>query len=86
MRVPGHRLIGRGAPHTAEACQKWPCDTLSGVQRVNQHGDAKVQGVGGHGHALCECGWTGPHQLTGATRKRAHHQHKATVRAQQTVA
>jgi len=79
VRVAGHRLIARGAPHTAETCQRWPCDTLSGVQRVNQLGEPKERGIGGHGHALCECGWAGPHRLTGAARKRDHQQHKQNV-------
>jgi hypothetical protein len=80
VRVPGHRLIARGAPHTAESCQKWPCDLHSGVQRVNRQGDIQSKGIGGHGHAVCECQWTGRHLLTGADRKRDHHKHKQDVR------
>jgi hypothetical protein len=80
MRVTGHRLIGKGAPHTSQSCQRWPCDVHAGVQRVNRTGEAKTQGIGGHGHALCECGWTGGHRLTGSERKRDHDSHKASLR------
>ena len=85
MRVPGHRLIARGAPHTGQACTAWPCDTVAGVKRVNRHGtaldpEADVR-VAGHGHALCECGWTGAHLLSGAERRRDHAVHKAAVRS-----
>lgn len=86
MRVTGHRLIGRGAPHTAESCQRWPCDTHSGVQRVNRTGDLKSQGIAGHGHALCECRWTGSHRLSGADRKRDHDGHKIDVKTRQNAA
>lgn len=80
MRIRGHRLTNRGAPFTGDSCQRWPCDTLSGVQRVNRTGEAKPEGIGGHGHALCECQWLGPHRLTGADRKRDHMKHKTEVR------
>lgn len=80
MRLQGHRLTSRGAPHTAESCQRWPCDTHSGVQRVNRNGDLKDEGIGGHGHALCQCQWVGAHRLTGADRKRDHAKHKREVR------
>lgn len=76
MRIEGHRLEARGAPHTADSCQLWPCDKHSGVQRVNRRGESKEQGIAGHGHARCECGWVGRHQLTGADRKRDHAAHK----------
>jgi hypothetical protein len=83
MRVQGHRLIGKGAPHTSQSCQRWPCDVHAGVQRVNRLGHLADQGISGHGHALCECQWTGAHRLTGADRKRDHHSHKADVLARQ---
>jgi len=76
VRSPGHRLIARGAPHTAQACSHWPCDVHSGVQRVNRRGDLGGRGVGGFGHALCECGWTGPHDETGAARRRSWRKHR----------
>lgn len=80
LRVPGHRLVALGAPHTGQTCQQWPCDTLAGVQRVDKLGSPRAQGVSGHGHALCECGWTSGHLLTGAARRRAHRQHKRDVK------
>jgi hypothetical protein len=80
VRLRGHRIAGLGAPHTANSCQNWPCDTLPGVVRVNRQGQTRAQGIGGYGHALCECGWTGPHQLSGAARRRAHAQHKRSQR------
>lgn len=41
----------------------------------------KAEGIAGHGHALCECQWVGPHhRLTGAQRKRDHAAHKMAVR------
>ncbi|HEX8321671.1 hypothetical protein [Longimicrobium sp.] len=83
MRVQGHRLVDRGAPYTAQSCQSWPCDTIAGVHRVNRQGQQIEVGsavtVGGHGHALCECGWTGPHEMTGADRQRAHRKHLANL-------
>lgn len=82
MRVPGHRLQARGAPHTGHSCQLWPCNTLPGVQRIDKRGSPSIKGIGGHGHALCECGWSGPHQLTGADRRRDHLAHQDTVREQ----
>jgi hypothetical protein len=85
VRVSGHRLIARGAPHTAQSCLEWPCDVHAGVQRVNRNGKATSQGIGGHGHALCECGWTGKHLLTGADRKRDHQKHKQGVRSRLTT-
>lgn len=78
--VHGHALQAEGAPHTGASCQEWPCDTIAGVERVNQHGRRSATGVGGHGHALCECGWQSKHLLTGAARRRAHVEHKDTVR------
>jgi hypothetical protein len=83
-RLRGHRLESRGAPFTAHSCQTWPCDTIAGINRVNRTGtalqpEADVQ-VSGHGHGLCECGMTGPHQLSGADRRRWHEEHKATMR------
>lgn len=81
LRVPGHRIQGRGAPHTAQTCQRWPCDTISGVQRVDKVGVPRARGIGGHGHALCECGWTSGHLLTGADRRRAHRSHRELARA-----
>jgi len=80
LRVPGHRLQGRGAPHTGQTCQKWPCDLHAGVRRVDKFGTVRDQGVGGHGHALCECGWTSEHLLTGAARRRAWRRHKRAQR------
>lgn len=80
MRVLGHRLQGLGAPYTGQACQLWPCDTLAGVQRVDRLGSPKAKGIGGHGHAFCECGWTGEHRLTGADRRRDHRRHKRAIR------
>lgn len=59
----------------------WPCDTLAGVLRVDKRGRERAKGVGGHGHALCECGWTGAHLLTGADRRRDHREHLKTIRA-----
>lgn len=83
MRVQGHKLLLKGAPHTAQSCQQWPCDMIAGIQRVNRRGvivtPEGAAGIGGHGHALCECGWTGPHDLTGADRRRSHEQHKVQV-------
>lgn len=85
MRVEGHGLQLRGAPHTAQSCQLWPCDTIAGVTRVNRRGVVIGPdgdgGIGGHGHGLCECGVTGPHDLTGADRRRWHEKHKAQVKA-----
>lgn len=78
--VPGHGLISEGAAHTAQSCQEWPCDKVTGIQRVDRRGVVAANGVGGHGHALCACGWTGPHQLTGADRKRSHRDHKVRIR------
>lgn len=79
-RLAGHRLESRGAPYTSHSCQSWPCDTIAGVQRVNRAGvalspDADIK-VAGFGHALCECGQTGPHQMSGAERRRWHSDHK----------
>jgi hypothetical protein len=83
MRLPGHKLMLRGAPYTGQSCQQWPCDTIAGVTRVNRRGDpispdADVR-LSGHGHGLCECDATGPHDLTGADRRRWHDAHKAEV-------
>lgn len=85
LRVPGHRILGRGAPHTGQSCQTWPCDTVSGVRRVDRYGIVRDVGVGGHGHASCECGWTGPHQFSGAARRRDHRAHKRSLRSTATV-
>jgi hypothetical protein len=85
LRVPGHRLQAGGAPHTGLTCQRWPCDTLPGIQRVNRIGEPSTRGISGHGHALCECGWTSSHLLSGAERRRAHREHKRTVRSAATV-
>jgi hypothetical protein len=83
VRVPGHRLQGHGAPYTSRSCHHWPCDTLSGVLRVDKYGRESSRGIGGHGHALCECSWTGNHLLTGADRRRDHQGHKKQIRAAQ---
>lgn len=82
MIVPGHGLLAEGAPHTASSCQEWPCDKLSGVQRVNRWGALAAHGVGGHGHGVCTCGWTSTHLLSGAERRRAHAAHKAEIRGE----
>lgn len=87
MIVRGHGIVSDGAPHTANSCQQWPCDTLSGVQRVNRQGASSgVNGIGGYGHALCTCGWTSAHLLTGADRRRAHIAHKQRLRGEVPVA
>jgi hypothetical protein len=80
LRVPGHRIQAQGAPFTATTCQLWPCDKLLGVQRVDALGNPRDHGVTGHGHAVCECGWTGAHLMTGASRRRNHREHKRQVR------
>lgn len=82
MIVPGHGLVFEGAAHTANACQVWPCDTLAGVQRVNRRGEPASNGIGGHGHGVCACGWTSPHLYSGAERRRAHNAHKAQLRGE----
>jgi hypothetical protein len=75
--------MDRGAPYTGKSCQRWPCDSISDVQRVNREGELKGQGIAGHGHALCECSWTGEHRLSGAERKRDHQKHKNRLRHSQ---
>jgi hypothetical protein len=85
-RVTGHRLLDEGAPYTGTSCQGWPCDTVNGVQRVTRTGELGAQGVGGFGHARCECGWTGPHRMTGVQRRADHSIHKDQIRARQQAA
>lgn len=78
--VPGHGLVAEGAAHTAQSCQEWPCDKITGIQRVDRRGEIAANGIGGYGHSLCSCGWIGPHRMSGADRRRDHRAHKHKIR------
>lgn len=82
MIVPGHGLLAEGAPYTADICSVFPCNKHQGTQRVNHRGELGAEGVRGHGHAACRCGWTSVHLYSGAERRRAHRAHKHELRGE----
>ena len=75
--IPGHGLVGEGAPHSVIDCAEPAC-VNEGRQlgRLGWH-----MGVGGDGHGVCLCGAISPHLASSVARKRWHAQHKDAVRA-----
>lgn len=73
--VPGHTLVGEGAPHA------WNGRRWERVYGSSSHGTYWT--TGGEGKGLCSCGETSKKVRTAAARKLWHKEHKRKIVEQQ---
>jgi hypothetical protein len=75
LRVVGHTLVGEGAMHYADDCDRCRYDRPNHRERS---GGDRIYGNGG-GHGRCSCGQMSAHLPSAAARQRWHYGHKLLV-------